>query len=154
MITFQNVSKHFGTQDVLTGTSFRVNPGERVGITGPNGAGKSTIFGLLTGDLAPDAGDVTIGGSLRIGHLHQQLRPRNQTGSLIDYAEDAVPRLRALERDIASVERSLGDGSADPGAMNRLGALQTEFEHLGGYELRHRAERALCGLGFSPDALG
>ena len=75
MINFQNVSIHFGTQDVLRDVSFKINPRERVGIVGPNGAGKSTVFHLITGELSPEKGDVLFEGTKpTIGHLHQQLK--------------------------------------------------------------------------------
>jgi ABC-type multidrug transport system ATPase subunit len=49
MIDFIQVSKRFGTQEVLDKVSFRINAGEHVGVVGPNGAGKSTIFSLISG---------------------------------------------------------------------------------------------------------
>ena len=61
MISFQDVSINFGTQDVLTNVSFKINKGERCGILGPNGAGKSTIFNLISGETTPERGSVQIG---------------------------------------------------------------------------------------------
>ena len=58
MIDFQQVSKSYADQAVLSEVSFRINPGEQVGIVGPNGAGKSTIFALIAGELGADRGDV------------------------------------------------------------------------------------------------
>jgi ATP-binding cassette subfamily F protein 3 len=181
MIDFQNVTKRFGTQTVLDGVSFRIHPGERVGIVGPNGAGKSTLAALLTGDLSPDGGDIQIAKKLRMGFLRQQLRPDQVSESLLEYAENAVPRLAEIEHEISELEAALAAGhtpaesghagdccleagadAAEPvrtpltqaereRALKRLGELQTEFEHEGGYDLRHRAQAILCGLGFSPE---
>ena len=53
-----DVYKSFGSQDVLRGTSFQINPGEHVGLVGRNGAGKTTIFRLVTEEETPDRGEV------------------------------------------------------------------------------------------------
>lgn len=151
MIDFQNISKSFGTQEVLRDVCFRVNAGEHVGITGPNGAGKSTIFKLLTGELSPDSGQVSVPGSTRIGHLHQQLAAHDAEVSLLTYTENAIGELNRIEKEIAKVEARLAaDGvGAQPQDVSRLGELQTRYEHLGGYEIRSRAEATLAGLGFA-----
>ena len=169
MIDFRDVSIHFGTQDVLRHATFRVNRGERVGIIGPNGAGKSTVFALITGEQQPDGGRVDIEGSPRIGHLHQQLHAHSAEDTLLSYAMRCEPRLEELERTIHALEAKLAaghEGEATPPGASRhppqgggqmednaaalaaLGDAQTEFEHLGGYDLEARVKAALCGLGF------
>ncbi|MCK5803165.1 MAG: ABC-F family ATP-binding cassette domain-containing protein, partial [Lentisphaeria bacterium] len=155
MIQFQQICKSFGKQRVLHEATFVIRSGERVGVVGPNGAGKSTIFELLTGNCMADSGTVGIPSALRIGHVRQQLNPHGTDDSLLDYAESALPELYAIEQEIHGIEHRLAEGGAgDPSALRRLGDLQTAFEHLGGYELRARAEAILCGLGFDPAALG
>lgn len=151
MIDFRNISKSFGTQEVLRDVCFRVKPGERVGITGPNGAGKSTIFKLLTGELSPDRGQVSVPGSIRIGHLHQQLAAHDADVSLLTYTENAIGELNRIEKEIAKVEARLAAGGTGRQSQDvrRLGDLQTRYEHLGGYEIRSRAEATLSGLGFA-----
>jgi len=154
MIDFQNVSKQFGTQVVLDGISFRVHPGERVGIVGPNGAGKSTLLALMTGDLSPDAGEIAIPQRLRLGHLRQQLRAQQIDASLLGYAENALPSLFAVQREIMEIEARLAglEQAEKERALRRLGELETAFDHGGGYQLKHRAQAILSGLGFAVDA--
>ena len=150
MIEFQNVTKRFGTQTVLDAISLQINTGERIGITGPNGAGKTTVFELITGEISPDHGTVTTPRDMRIGHLHQQLDSAATHTGLLDYTENAVPEVRAIEHELHALEHSL-DALPDTerqAAIQRLGKLQTRYEHLGGYALRHEAEAALSGLGF------
>ena len=48
-----------------------------------------------------------------------------------------------------AVELGRDDRRRSAAVLRRLGELQTQFEHLGGYELKNRAEQALCGLGFA-----
>lgn len=148
MIDFIQVTKRFGTQEVLVDVSFRVNAGEHVGVVGPNGAGKSTIFNLISGEMSTDRGDVSLPKNVRIGHLHQQLHAYAQTDSLIDYATDSIPDLKTIHTEIHELEQTLETKENSEQTLKRLGELQHEYEHLGGYEMKSRAEAALSGLGF------
>ncbi|MDF7822861.1 ABC-F family ATP-binding cassette domain-containing protein [Pontiellaceae bacterium B12227] len=150
MIDFIQVSKQFGTQDVLKSVTFRINAGERMGIVGPNGAGKSTIFGLIGHDIEADKGEIVIPKHCRIGYLHQQLNPHEVELNLLDYTEDSIPELKTIPARIHELEHRMD--SMEPvekeRALKQIGELQHTYEHLGGYEMRARAEAALCGLGF------
>ncbi len=153
MIIFENVHKQYGPQVVLRDVSFRVHPGERVGVVGPNGAGKSTLFGLITGAVSPDRGQVRLRNGLRLGHVRQQLgTPPERQASVLEYTENALPELQRIERSLEELEERLArTGPNGEDDLRRLGELQTRFEHLGGYRLRNRAETVLSGLGFSTD---
>lgn len=67
------VSKHFGGLKAVDDVSFSVAPGDIVSIIGPNGAGKTTLFNLLTGQLAPSAGQIILE-----GHDISRLRPNRR----------------------------------------------------------------------------
>jgi len=153
MIDFIQVSKHFGPQDVLKSVTFRINAGERIGVVGPNGAGKSTIFGLVGHDIEADKGDVVLPKNIRIGYLHQQLNPHAVEQNLLEYTEDSIPELKTIPAKIHELEAQMEgfEAAEKERALKQLGNLQHEFEHLGGYEMRARAEAALCGLGFHVD---
>ena len=150
MIDFRNVSVGFGAQQVLDDVSFRINRGERVGIVGPNGAGKSTIFSLLTDESTPDHGEVSLPRDIRVSHLRQQLKPASADINLLEYSENAVPALLVCQREIETLEAGLdaADEVERGRIVKRLGVLQTDFEHQGGYSLSGRAKAALGGLGF------
>jgi branched-chain amino acid transport system ATP-binding protein len=62
MLDVENLTKRFGGLVANDQVSFRVAPGEILGVIGPNGAGKSTMFELITGYQRPDAGDVSLNG--------------------------------------------------------------------------------------------
>jgi ATP-binding cassette, subfamily F, member 3 len=153
MIDFIDVTKRFGAQEVLSKVSFRIHPGEHVGVVGPNGAGKSTVFHLIGGDLAPDGGVVVWPKDARLGHLRQQLHAHAQPGALLDYVMDAIPELKTISAEIHHLEHDLpgADGAEKNRRLRRLGDLQHRFEHLGGYDLPTRAKTALSGLGFRED---
>jgi sulfate-transporting ATPase len=71
VIDFQSVSKGFGERLLIENLSMSIPAGSIVGVIGPNGAGKSTLFKLITGDEAPDSGDITIGETARIVSVDQ-----------------------------------------------------------------------------------
>jgi ATPase subunit of ABC transporter with duplicated ATPase domains len=71
MLSVSNLKKEFGDRVLFADVSFQLNPGERYGLVGANGSGKTTLLGILTGDLEPSAGSVSIPKSLRLGVLRQ-----------------------------------------------------------------------------------
>src|SRR3546814_20719776 len=91
VIVAEGVSKRFGERDVIKGFSLRIQRGDRIGIVGANGTGKTTLIRLLTGELAPDSGSVTIA--------------RNLSGVMIDQQR----RLLSAEKTVRGV---LADGVA------------------------------------------
>jgi len=151
MIDFQNVSKRFGSQHGLIEASFRINSGEQVGVVGPNGSGKSTVASLISGESTPDGGNVTLPNNVSIGYLHQQVSEEHSETELLVFSEGGVPALQKIEAEMHTIEHRLGLVSPAEQAtmLERLGELQTAFEHHGGYDLRHRTEAALTGLGFA-----
>jgi len=150
MIDFQNVSKRFGTQVVLQDASFRINTGEHAGVVGPNGTGKSTVASIIAGESSPDGGNVILPTGGSIGFLHQQVSEAHSSTPLLMFAEGGVPALKSIEAEIYRIEAALASASDQErqALLTRLGDLQSAFEHAGGYDLRHRTEAALSGLGF------
>src|SRR5438477_3010524 len=98
-----DVYKSFGSQDVLRGTSFQINPGEKVGLVGRNGAGKTTIFRLLLGQEQPDRGQIIRASNLSIGLLAQQHRFVSGT-TLLETALTVFTRLKDMEARMKQLE--------------------------------------------------
>src|ERR1700719_842456 len=62
LLELDHVTKRFGRVVIAEDLSLAVGPGQGVGIVGPNGAGKTSLFGLISGDLAPGAGEIRFAG--------------------------------------------------------------------------------------------
>src|ERR1700691_5177559 len=87
LLELDRVTKRFGRVVIAEDLSLTVGAGDTVGIVGPNGAGKTSLFGLISGDLSPDAGQVRFAGKtitkldasgrcrLGIGRTYQVPRP-------------------------------------------------------------------------------
>jgi ABC transport system ATP-binding/permease protein len=71
VIEAKGIGKSFGDRPIVENFSLRIMRGDRIGIVGPNGSGKTTLVSLLTGALAPDAGEVRQGASLEMTTLDQ-----------------------------------------------------------------------------------
>ena len=65
------VSLAFGEEPLLRDVTWRLGPGDRVALVGVNGSGKTTLLKLLSGELAPSAGTVARGATVRLAHLSQ-----------------------------------------------------------------------------------
>jgi branched-chain amino acid transport system ATP-binding protein len=87
LLELDRVTKRFGRVVIAEDLSLAVGQGDTVGIVGPNGAGKTSLFGLISGDLAPGAGEIRFGGRtvtrldaaarcrLGVGRTYQVPRP-------------------------------------------------------------------------------
>ncbi len=75
LVELRGISKHFGSITVLNRIDFTLNPGEATAIIGPSGTGKSTILRIIAGLLAPDHGEIWIGGKKREGLIEDSADP-------------------------------------------------------------------------------
>ncbi|HEX8101677.1 MAG TPA: ABC-F family ATP-binding cassette domain-containing protein, partial [Solirubrobacteraceae bacterium] len=71
VLELEDVTAGFGDKQLLRGVTWRLGPGDRVGIAGVNGSGKTTLMRVLAGELAPRSGTVDRGATVRLGHLSQ-----------------------------------------------------------------------------------
>ena len=123
--------------------SFGVSPGDHAAIVGPNGVGKSTILRILSGELEPDGGEVSIGGSFLT--MSQDVGMGDPNAGLREMLLDvAEPALRAAGKAMVAAEKAMNDGTDD--GMLFAEAITT-WGDLGGYELEARwaaaAERSI-----------
>ncbi|MGH3448093.1 MAG: ATP-binding cassette domain-containing protein, partial [Nocardioidaceae bacterium] len=91
MITAQHLHVRVGARSLVDDASFRIGPGDKVGLVGRNGAGKTTMTRILAGDAQPTSGTVTVTGS--VGYLPQDPR----TGDLEVLARDRILSARGID---------------------------------------------------------
>jgi ATPase subunit of ABC transporter with duplicated ATPase domains len=134
---------------LLDAATFRIGPGDRVGLVGRNGAGKTTLTRFMAGEGQPAGGTITVSGS--VGYLPQD--PRE--GELEQLARDRILAARGLDEIVTRMRESEGQmASADPAtaerAMRRYSRLQEEFTTQGGYAAESEAAQIAASLGL-PD---
>ena len=141
------IKKSYSGHEVLRGVTFQLNPGEKAGLVGRNGAGKTTVFRIIEGNESPDSGTLETAGSLELGILTQHVSfDRDET--VHTAALSAFEELRQTEAEMRELEIRMAE-DAPPEVLEGYAALQTRFEHLGGFEYVAKAEAVLTGLGFN-----
>jgi macrolide transport system ATP-binding/permease protein len=150
VIQIQDLSRTFGAVTVLQAVSLIVNAGERVGLVGINGAGKTTLLRILAGVERADGGSVRLAPGVRLGYLPQSVP--DPAGDTIDgLLHAAVGDLRALEARLHLMEAAMETAQGDMlhALLDDYGALMTEFQDRGGYDLEYRIAAVLAGLGLA-----
>jgi branched-chain amino acid transport system ATP-binding protein len=79
LLQLEGVSKRFGQVVVASEITFQLEQGDAVGIVGPNGAGKTSLFAMISGDIRPDAGAISLDGH-GLSHLSAAKRARTGIG--------------------------------------------------------------------------
>lgn len=149
LVSLHDIVKGFPSGDVLTGVDWEIKTGEKIALVGQNGSGKTTLMGILMGRLAADRGTRTLGRGVRISELGQ-IPERGVDQSLAQYVLEGCADVLALRDRAESLAREVERAPQDVNLQTKLGVVQSELEHAGGYDLERRAETILSGLGFVP----
>ena len=134
MLQVNDLSLSFVGHDLFDKISFTVHSGERIGLVGRNGSGKTTLFKLITGELLPEDGTISLPKNYTVGYLKQHLR-----FSQPSVLQEACLGLPAGEEDqIWKAEKILGG----------LGFAESEFEKSpaefsGGFQVRLNLAKVL-----------
>jgi ATPase subunit of ABC transporter with duplicated ATPase domains len=153
MITVSNLEVRVGARQLLAPASFRVQPGDKVGLVGRNGAGKTTLTKILAGEGLPASGSVTSSGE--IGYLPQDPR----TGDLEMLARDRILAARGLDevvRRMRNAEKAMAsaDDKTREKGMRRYERAEADLHAAGGYAAESEAARISANLGLPDRVLG
>lgn len=149
LIGLQNVTFEFGARVIVSEATWHIQPGERIGLIGYNGTGKSTLLKLLVGQLTPSKGSVEKGRDTTIGYLHQDLLSFDTSETITEVALGAFERVRALEKEIEKLGQELEANPEDNDLLIKYTDALHEIDLLDGYNINHKAEEVLHGLGFT-----
>lgn len=103
----KNVAKSFDGKTLLADFNYLVVPQERLGIIGPNGSGKSTLLNLLAGRITPDAGEVEVGETVKIGYYTQENQEINGDLRVIDYIKEVAEIVHTAQGQTITAEQML-----------------------------------------------
>jgi ABC transport system ATP-binding/permease protein len=143
LITLRNINISFDKPLILEDLSLDIHKGQRICILGRNGAGKSTLMKIISGELKPDSGEISVSPGLRISHLSQSV-PDTLEGSVFDVvAAGAGPAGKAL----AAYHKELS-GPADTDLLHKL---QHDITILDGWNIDACIERVLDQVQVAPD---
>ncbi len=116
VIEAKGLSKAYGDKLLFEGLDFTLPPGGIVGVIGPNGAGKSTLFKLITGQEKPDAGEIAIGPTVRLGYVDQSRDTLDPAKNVWEEVAEGADMFRFGKHEVPS--------RAYVGAFNFRGADQ------------------------------
>ncbi|MBA2955834.1 ATP-binding cassette domain-containing protein [Nocardioides sp. MAH-18] len=102
VIDVEDVDLFRGTRQLLSHATWRIGPGDRIGIVGVNGAGKTSVLSLLTGELAPSVGRVKHGRTVALQHLTQQLDDLDPDGRVLPTVESIRRVTRTADGEITA----------------------------------------------------
>lgn len=152
ILACHNISKSFGTNEILKNASFHVEEREKTAIVGINGAGKSTLLKIIMHQLNADSGEVILAKGATIGYLsqHEAVDSKNTIyQELLEVKRDLIDmeaRIRQMEQEMKNLE-----GEALTRLLETYNRLSTEFERRDGYSCRSEITGVMKGLGFGEE---
>jgi ATP-binding cassette subfamily F protein 3 len=153
LIGLQNVTFEFGARVIVEDATWHIQPGDRIGLIGYNGTGKSTLLKVLVGEYMPSKGSVEKSKDTTIGYLHQDLLSFDTNDNITQVALSAFERVMQLEKEIEELGIELEKDSENEALLIKYTDSLHEMDVLDGYNIHHKAEEVLHGLGFSNDDL-
>ena len=139
MLTLSDITYRLGDRLLLDKAGAALPTGARVGLVGRNGTGKTTLFRIITGDLSPEGGSVSLPKGMRIGGVAQEAPGGPET--LIEVVLAADTERSALMKE--------SETATDP---LRIAEIETRLADIGAHSAPARAATVLYGLGFDEAA--
>jgi ABC transport system ATP-binding/permease protein len=102
VLELEDVSLTLGSRSLLNDVTWRLGPGDRVGVVGVNGAGKTSLLRLLDGSLQPTSGRVVRGKTVRIAHLSQDIVELDPTLRVLEAAQEVRSRIMVGKRELSA----------------------------------------------------
>lgn len=153
LLSCSGLTRGFDEGPLFRDIGFEVFAGDRIGLVGPNGVGKTTLLRLLAGLDRPDDGDVRLHAGARVALLRQQA-VWSPGRSLFDEARAALDELVAAHDDMVHTAEALARAT-EPGERKSLAErydrLNELLRHHDAYNVDHRVEQVLDGLGLRAD---
>lgn len=122
-VEVKNLCKSYGDKVLIKDFSYIFLKNDRVGIIGPNGSGKSTLMKIIVGLVPPDAGNVEIGQTVKIGYFSQENEAMDESMKVIDYIKDVAEYIKTKDGSISAgqmLERFLFPPSVQYTTISRL----------------------------------
>ncbi|MPZ84690.1 MAG: ATP-binding cassette domain-containing protein [Actinophytocola sp.] len=102
VLELEDVSVSLGTRTLVDGLTWRIGPGDRIGLVGVNGSGKTTVLRLLAGDLEPDRGKRVQGQTVRLAYLSQELHDLPGSQRVLEAIEEIARRVTLGKQEMSA----------------------------------------------------
>jgi ABC transport system ATP-binding/permease protein len=142
LLRINNVSIGFGGPLLLDSAALQIEPGERIGLLGRNGSGKSTLMKMISGDIAPDQGDIIRNGDIRTAMLPQDV-PDDLAGTVYDVVASGGREHIELLKEYHDLAMQLSHQGNDKGLMKRLEQVQHQLESSDAWDYHQKIETVI-----------
>ncbi len=154
ILTVNDLAKTYITDEIFADVTFQIMEREHVALVGVNGSGKSTALRIIAGVEHASSGEIIQANGLRVTYLSQEAKFTSH-GSVLDEAREAFSSVLAAADRMREIEREMETAGDELEALlDEYDRLQTHFESAGGYDIEHRTEAVLNGLGFTEEQFG
>ncbi|MCK5555275.1 MAG: ABC-F family ATP-binding cassette domain-containing protein, partial [Alphaproteobacteria bacterium] len=140
MLSISNLTCKIGARTLIEDSSLNVMDGWKVGVVGINGAGKTTLFKLISGEMHPDGGNISITAKQRFGQVRQDIP---------DCDTPLIEMVLAANEELAQLFK-LCETETDP---YKMADIYARLDELNAYTASSRAAILLTGLGFKEDQM-
>jgi ATP-binding cassette subfamily F protein 3 len=149
ILTAADIGKSFGSEEIFREVTFQIHEREHVALVGINGAGKSTLLRIVAEHEDATTGSLVRASGLRVTYLPQEARFTSER-TVREETRLAFAAVLADYERMRQIEASMADASEVELAelLEEYDRLQTRFETASGYEIEHRTDEVLMGLGF------
>jgi len=152
MIALTDIGFEFGGRFLYRNANWHIKPNERIGLIGLNGTGKSTLLRIIDGEYSLTEGTMSKPKDLSIGFLNQDQLSFDSEECILNVAMTAFAEALKLEKEIEEIIVQLETDHSDE-IIQKLSDKQEAFEQYDGYNIRHKTEKILEGLGFTTTQL-
>ena len=152
ILACHHITKEFPERTVLSDVTFHLEKGDKAAIVGVNGAGKTTLLKIITGQMAPDEGSVSVTRGMSVGYLAQN-QEFSSDSTIYEELLSVKKYLQDMERELARKEKLMTTvkGEALTQLVSDYTDLLNRFEQENGYAYKGEITGVLRGLGFGDE---
>lgn len=152
VLSCNDINKSFGITNVLTNICFNINEKDKIALVGVNGAGKSTLFKIITGEILPDSGQISLQKNTKIGYFSQTLN-LNESNPIFDELLTVFEHIINMEQKLRELENKMNEHT-----NNELHLTIKEYDKISTFlnennllSYKSRIKGVLKGLGFNDE---
>jgi ATP-binding cassette subfamily F protein uup len=150
LLFLRDTQLSYGTQTLLDGIDFKIEPNERVCIVGRNGEGKSTLLKVIEGSVQADDGTRILQDGVQIAKLQQEV-PNDTQGSVFHIIAQGLGNIGQLIERFHQLTATLADDSSE-NTLNELTRTQQAIDDQDGWDLNQKVETLISKLSLPAEA--
>ncbi len=151
LLEVNNLNLVYDKKTIFKDASFKILPGDKMGLVGNNGVGKTTLINVLCGKILPDSGKIDFNNKIKVGYLDQYMNVIKNV-PIFDYLKEAFSSLYDEEKkmnDLLEQVKNIDDLDKQSKLIIQATSIQEKLEYLDFYQLDSKIMRIAKGLGIT-----